>query len=311
MSIPLGTATPPFLLAGELAAAACSLCWASAQIGFAGIRTAMTGSALNFGKNLVATTAFAVLFLVRTGLPWPTGLEPSPLLWLIASGVVGLGICDVFLMQALLRIGPQRTSLLFCLVPVLTVVLSALPPFHEHLTLLALSGMGLTLGGIVMAILERGGTQPPPHDMKAGIRDALLASGFQAVAILMVRQARREGDIDGASAAMVRLASGTAALVVYGLARRRLGSWWSQISAPTTRTRLGLSALVGTFVGIWLNQLSLQWTQAAGVAATLLALPPVFLLPLSAVFLGERRAAPAWIATGIAFAGVAMIAFGR
>ena len=304
-------AAAPFALAGDLAAVLCALCWASAQIGFAGIRTAMTGSALNFGKNLVATTAFAVLFTVRTGLPWPTSLEGSPLLWIIASGVVGLGICDVFLMQALLRIGPQRTSLLFCLVPVLTAALSVLPPFEEHLVLLALVGMGITLGGIVLAILERGGNRPPPHDMKAGVRDALLASVFQAIAILMVRQARREADIDGASAAMVRLASGTAALVVYGLARRRLGAWWSQVSAPGTRSRLGLSALVGTFAGIWLNQLSLQWTAAAGVAATLLALPPVFLLPLSALFLGERRAASAWIATGIAFAGVAMIAFAR
>ncbi len=305
----LAAAAPPFPFAGETAAIACSLCWAGAQIGFAGIRSPMSGAALNFGKNLVATLAFGVFFLVTTGRPFPVGVAPEPLLWLVVSGAVGLGLCDVFLMQALLRIGPQRTSLVFCIAPVLTVVLAAFPPFDESPALLAMAGMVVTLGGVVMAILERGTNRPPSHEFRAGLRDAVIASFLQAIAVLFIRLTYDGSDVDGAAGAAIRLAAGTATLVLFGLARGRLARWFAQIARPAARNRLVPAALGGTFLGIWLNQLSLQWTSSAGVAATLLSLPPVFLLPLSRIFLRERRAPFAWIATGITFVGVAMIAF--
>lgn len=300
----------PFPYAGELAAALCALLWASAGIGFAGIRTPITGAALNFGKNLTAAAAFVVLFTVRTGSPVPLGIPGPTLAWLVASGVVGLAICDVFLMRSLLRIGPQRMSLVFCLVPVLTVIGAALPPFGEHPGLLIVLGMLIALGGIVLAILERTAGGPTPHDLRAGVRDAVIASLFQVVSILMVRHAVSLAEVEGAAAAHVRLTSGALALVLLGLVRGRLGSWWHQVTRPVTRLRLPLSALVGTFLGIWLNQLGLQWSTHAGVAATLLGLTPIYLLPLSAIFLGERRRPIAWVATAIAVAGVSLIAIG-
>ena len=48
-------------------------------------------------------------------------------------------------------------------------------------------------------------------------------------------------------------------------------------------------------------------TTHTGVATTLNALTPIYLLPLGACFLGERHVVQAWVATAVACAGIAAI----
>ena len=132
LSISLATAsTPPFLYAGEIAATLSAFVWACAGIGFARVPGPMSGAALNLGKNLTATIGFAILLLVARGNPFPFDGPTESVLFLVGSGVVGLAICDTFLMRALLQIGPQRAMLIFCLAPVVTAVGASFPPYSE------------------------------------------------------------------------------------------------------------------------------------------------------------------------------------
>jgi drug/metabolite transporter (DMT)-like permease len=66
---------------------------------------------------------------------------------------------------------------------------------------------------------------------------------------------------------------------------------------------------VGTFLGIWLNQLGLDWAEFTGVATVLNAMTPVYLIPLSALFLAEPQTSRAWVATLVALAGIAIMTF--
>jgi len=65
-------------------------------------------------------------------------------------------------------------------------------------------------------------------------------------------------------------------------------------------------SVVGPFLGIWL---SLQAVQMApvGIAATLMALPPVILIPLGYLLYGERVGRRGVVGTLVAFCGVALI----
>ena len=299
---------PPWLLAGEVAAACSALAWAIAGIVFARLHPGLSAGALNLGKNLAGCLCFAVFLFLRDGTGMPLGVEGEALLFLVLAGVIGLGICDIYLLRSLMAIGPQRMSLIFCLAPVLVALGALLPPFREHPGALTWLGMGICLGGIVLAIVELGDPRTATGDVRQGVRDAIIAAVLQAVAVLLTRHAMQSASVDIAAAATVRLYAGTVALILIGLVGRRLVAWYRQLRHPWTPAKVFGAATLGTFIGIWLQQLGISWAANTGVATTLNALTPIYLLPLSALFLGERRRPIAWIATAVALGGIALMA---
>ncbi len=70
------------------------------------------------------------------------------------------------------------------------------------------------------------------------------------------------------------------------------------------------ASFFGTFIGILSNQAGLLWAVHAGVATTLNSLMPIYLMPLSMIYLGQRFGKRAIVATLIAVAGVALMMLG-
>ena len=299
----------PWPAAGELSAAMSSLCWAIGSLMFVTLRPPVPAMALNAAKNIVGTLCFVGALWIATGAPWPD-MPTAPLLLFFASGVVGLAISDTFLLRSMLTIGPQRTSLIFCLAPVLVAAAAVFPPFLEMPSWITWAGMAVCLVGIAVAVGTPSSTVRTPGDMRRGLRDALVAAALQAAAVLLARAAFAHPGATALGGATVRLAAGTVVLVAWAGARSTLGTWWRVWSAGRNRIRLPTAAFIGTFLGIGFNQLGLQWSLHAGVATTLNALTPVYLLPLSVWFLGERFPKRAHWATALAMAGIALIALG-
>jgi drug/metabolite transporter (DMT)-like permease len=297
---------PPFPLAGELCAVASSALWAVAGVLFVRVR-GVSGVAMNLGKNLAAVVCFLLLLTALKGVPWPAGVSGEGLLLLTLSGVVGLTVCDTLLFRAFLEIGPRRGNVFMTLAPVLTAVAALFPPFGEHPPALAWLGIAVCLSGVLLALLERSLDPVRQAQLKRGARDALLAACFQALGLLLARRGFQAAGIDVASGSAVRLVAGTAGLLVVGLATRRLAGWTRQLARDGAWWRIGLAAVLGTFLGIWSNQAGLAWAAHTGVAATLNSLAPVFLIPLSTLFLGERHDARAWASTILAVGGIALL----
>jgi len=65
-------------------------------------------------------------------------------------------------------------------------------------------------------------------------------------------------------------------------------------------------SIAGPFLGIWLSLMAVQLAPV-GVAATLMALPPVILIPLGYFLYGERVGPRGIVGTIVAFCGVALI----
>lgn len=296
--------------AGEASAAVSSLCWACGSVMFMRLRPQVPAAALNMGKNVVGTVCFMIALAIATGLPWPTDMAAQPLILFTVSGVLGLAISDTFLLRSMLTIGPQRASLVFCLAPVFTALAAMAPPLHEFPGALTWVGMLVCLVGIALAVGAPSAVVRSPADMRRGVRDAALAALLQASAVVLARQAFVDPSATTLGGATVRLASGTAALLIYALCTKRLGGWWRAATAGRNKVNLPAAAFIGTFLGIMFNQLGIQWSRHTGVAATLNALTPVYLLPLSAWFLGERFRLRSVVATALAVAGIALIALG-
>ena len=303
------TAAAPFPFAAETAALASSLLWAGAGIVFRRMRGRVPPAALNFTKNAVATLCLVTVGVVFAGRPYPTHTPLAAQGWLALSGLVGLAVCDTFLLRAMMEIGPRRATLLMLTAPVLVFVGAALPPFSQTATLgepRTLIGAALALGGVALTALEAPDLETDPATTRRGVLDGLIAGVLQAAGVLLARLGL-EGGAAPQDASMIRLVAGTAALGVGAVACARVGAWARALATPGTLRTVALAAFFGTFLGILLNQCGLAWSEHTGVVSTLNALAPVWLIPMSRVFLGERHGRWAWLSTVVALTGVAIL----
>jgi drug/metabolite transporter (DMT)-like permease len=307
LDLPSALAAAPFPLAGELSSALSALLWGSAGIVIARISPALTAGALNYGKNLFATICFVALLWIVSGSPLPSTLSSSAFWIFAASGFLGLALCDTFLLRSLLDIGPQRMSTVFLCVPALAALIAVLPPFSERTHITVWLGIAVCLGGILLAIRRHPVHDVDPERFRRGVRNAFLAALLQTGAVLLARYGLYENQAPLLESAVVRMTAGTLGLVAMGAVRGRLGSWHRQLSVPKSAFMLAGASFFGTFLGILTNQAGLQWAVHAGVATTLNSLMPIYLLPLSVIFLKERFGKRAILATLIAVAGVALM----
>ena len=303
-------ATAPFPLAGEGAAALSALLWGSAGVVIARIEPRLSAGAINYGKNAFATACFILLLWFVEGSPLPSHLDAHTLTIFMISGVLGLALCDTFLMRSLLDIGPQRMSTVFLCVPALASLVAILPPLSESAPWQVWVGIAVCLAGIFLAIHRHPGREVDPIRFRRGVRNAFVAAIFQTIAILLARYGLHTVDAPLLESAVVRMASGTIGLVLIGLVFGRVGSWHRQLAVPRSLGMLFVASFFGTFLGILTNQAGLLWALHAGVATTLNSLMPIYLMPLSVLYLGERFGKKAVLATIIAVLGVALMMLG-
>jgi drug/metabolite transporter (DMT)-like permease len=80
----------------------------------------------------------------------------------------------------------------------------------------------------------------------------------------------------------------------------------TMLEHPTAWRWVGLGALFGPIIGVSSSLLAVQHAEV-GVASTLMALPPIFLLPISYFVFKERFSWQAVAGTLVAIAGVALL----
>jgi drug/metabolite transporter (DMT)-like permease len=304
---------------GELAALLSALVWACAAVIFSHLSKYLPALGLNFAKAFVAlpmilgtlilSGQFDPALLMQTGvLQLPI---PFPSLWLLlGSGLIGIAIGDTFYLGALGAIGARRTLLLSTLSPPMAAIL-ALILLQEQLSTSAGLGIGLTLAGVGWVISERTqGSVVTGQQWQKGMGFALLFALAQAIGALLSRAAfvgaaTAGQPIDPLWAAGLRLSVGCGALGIWGGSRQELGSWLVGLKEPNRLFLLVLAAFMGTFLGIWLQQLSLKYA-VAGIAQTLSSTSPLFVLPI-AILLGEQVSPRAWFGVLVTLAGIAIL----
>jgi drug/metabolite transporter (DMT)-like permease len=298
---------PPSYL-GELAALGTSVCW-SATATFFTLAGHKVGSVVVNRVRLL----LAVIFLVTThwllfGIPAPVAAESYRWYWLAFSGIVGLVIADGFLFQSYVWIGPRLGSLLMSLSPVISSLLAWLV-LAETLSWSQLAGIVLAIGGVMWVILERRNPTKSAQDSHRylwGVLFGLGAATGQAIGLISAKKGL-SGEFPAISANLIRMLA--AATTLWGITffQGQAGVTVQRLLAQR-RAVLNIAggALFGPFLGVWLSLLSIQLTQI-GVASTLMALPPIFLLPISYLVFKERPGWPAIVGTGLAMGGVAIL----
>jgi drug/metabolite transporter (DMT)-like permease len=244
-------------------------------------------------------------------------------LWFFLSGIVGFGIGDVALYQALPRLGPPLSSMMTqCLAPPFAAITewlwlgSTITWRQSTAILVILAGVGLAL---------------TPSDADKGKRrreisvvgffwGLLSAIGTACGAVISrkafaVSQAAQE-PIDGANAAFQRVIAG---LVVAGLALllvrwKQHGYFTRPQDLPPTAVAVAKwrklwpwvvgNALFGSTLGISFMQWALSTSTPSAIVLAIIATTPLAVIPLARIFEHEHVSPRAIGGAFIAVAGV-------
>lgn len=306
-------------------------------IAFAFTATIFTFAGRMVGSEMVNRTrlllALLLLMLLHTGLygfPVPLAADPAQWLWLGLSGVIGLALGDAFLFQSYLIIGPRLGMLLMSLAPVMAALMGRWF-LGEMLVPSQWLGIGLTVAGVAWVVSEKrntvipGGTPSLNPDVRPlrrveQMRDAFrdnrvfvlgLFLGFlgaigQAVGAVLAKKGLY-GDFPPISGNVLRLSAATLFIwTYYGLRGKIPESFEKLRRHPRSRLLLLAGAITGPVIGVSFSLLAIQRT-AVGVASTLMATTPVFMLPVGYFVFKERFGWQAIAGTVLTILGVALL----
>jgi drug/metabolite transporter (DMT)-like permease len=260
---------------------------------------------VNRSRLLFALVFVALTHWLLEGTPFPRQVEAFRWGWLALSSVLGLVLGDASLFEAYVLLGPRLAMLMMSLVPIVTTVAGWFL-FGETISSVEGAGICLTVAGIAWVVTDRrNAAVVPSRQYRRGLLFGLGGALGQAANLLTAKYAL-VGDFPAISASLIRIF--VAVVVLWTLAgvqrkaRKIVATWRRQ---DVLRLILA-GTFVGPFLGIWFSLIAVQ-NARIGIATTLMALPPVILIPLTVLIYRESVSRRAFIGTLIAFGGVALI----
>lgn len=264
--------------------------------------------AVNLVRLVIALGILCVLQAIVRGRALPLDASAHAWSWLTVSGLVGFTFGDLCLFRALVTIGPRLASLIMAAAPPLTAAIGWLV-LGETLDPVDGLGMTLTVAGIAWAIFERGpahGAAPRAtgRELVLGVLLALCGALGQAGGLVLSKLGM--GEYDAFAATQIRIVAGIVGFAIVFTVLRRWGRVRAALRDGRAMAMTTLGAVFGPFLGVSLSLLAVQHT-GTGIAASLMALSPILIIPM-VVLLGRERVGPGGIGgAALAVAGVALL----
>lgn len=262
---------------------------------------------VNRVRLLLAALVVMLVHWVSMGTPLPLDAGSGPWFWLGLSGFIGFTLGDTALFYAFALIGPRLSMLLMAAAPVLATIVAWIA-LSEQLELIHIVGIIVVLGGIAWVVSDRrtGTHSDSPRTYLIGVLCGLGGATGQALGLVTAKIGMEEG-FSTVSGLVIRLVIGTLGIWILALFQRQL---WDSLSMMTKDRRAFLQTcagvIAGPVIGVWLSLVAVQ-EAPVGISSTLMALTPVFLIPISAVVFKETITRRAVIGTLIAIAGSALL----
>ncbi len=271
---------------GEFAALLTAVFWTITSLSFESASNKIGSVAVNILRLVIGLLFLSLFNLVRRGMIFPLDASPENWQWLTLSGLIGFVFGDLFLFKSYTMIGSRFSMLIMTLVPPITAFFSFII-LGERLTLYHYLGMTLTFTGIAMAIFSRAG-KGEKLSLKLSPRGILYAFGGavgQALGLVLSKFGMK--DYDPFAATQIRIIAGLGGYIILVTI---LARWRNVIKATTDRSGMlstSLGAFFGPFLGVSFSLVAIKYTEA-GIASTIMALVPVFII-LPAIVLYKQK----------------------
>ena len=210
------------------------------------------------------------------------------------------------LLGGIIALGPRLGSLLLSLAPIFGAAI-AWVFFGETLTLLQITGIVLALAGIAWVVLshEESPNTPRGHTSR-GVFFGVMGGLGQAVGLVLSKQGM-VGDFSPFRANAIRMLAAVIFIWIWTALEGKTGATIKALrEKPQAIYLIALGAFLGPLLGVSASLLAVQHAEI-GVASTLMALPPVIILPISYFAYKEKVGWQAILGTILAIAGVAIL----
>jgi drug/metabolite transporter (DMT)-like permease len=292
---------------GEFAALATACCWTLTALSFEQAGKRVGSLSVNLIRLVLAVFLLAAFTGITRGRPLPIDASAHTWLWLSLSGLIGFALGDLCLFRAFVLVGARVSMLIMALVPPMTALIGGLF-LHERLGSRDWIGMALTVGGVLWVALERRDCEPGQAPCRRHVGPGLLlafgAALGQAVGLVLSKFGM--GAYNAFASAHIRVLTGAIAFAVIFTIFRRWGWAREAIRHRTAMTFTTIGAIFGPFLGVSLSLLAVQHT-ATGVAATIMSIVPVLIIPAAVLVLHEKVSARAVFGAVLAVVGVGML----
>lgn len=293
----------PYL--GESAALLTSVCWSLNSVCFTVAGRRVGSASVNLSRLLMALVLLLLVHWAFYGNPFPLQAGHTRLGWLALSGLIGFALGDAVLFEAFVLIGARLAMLLMTLSPIFSALL-AWAFLGQAISLPKVTAMAVTLAGIAWVVWDGGDQEAHPHLWRGLLLGVGGALG-QSVGLLFSKFGLT-GEFSPVSANLIRVTAGVFALFLYFSATGRLRGALTGLRDGRATAFIGLGAITGPVLGVVLSLVAIA-KAPMGVAATLMSLSPVLLLPVSHLLFRERVGGHAILGTLLALAGAAALFF--
>ncbi len=251
-----------------------------------------------------------MLFLMAThmlmfGNPMPMTATGYHWFWFGISGLIGFTIGDSFLFRGYVLIGPRLTMLLMSLSPIFGAILGWIF-LGESLCCIEIFAISITIFGIIMVLYDKDQKNRQGDQFLWGIICGLGASFCQALGYFASKKGLLHMSIPAISGNLIRVMSGVFFIWFAALLQGKSFETLRRLKNRRADIAMLAGAFFGPFVGVWLSLIAIQYSHI-GIASTLMALPPVILIPMSHWIFREKVTHISMIGTVIALTGVTII----
>jgi len=299
---------------GEAAAISVSLLWTSCSLlfAFAGKRVGVLS--VNALRIVMAVGLLCIAHIVVLGTLIPSA-NGSQWLYMGLSGVIGLSIGDFCYFGSLVMLGPRRGVLLMATNPIFATV-TAMFLLNEVPNWVKLLGIGVTVAGVLWVIMEsEEKSREKAIDRKAKTYGVLLGIGGsvgQGVGLVLSKYGMNNAASDQASplnpltATLMRMVVAAVFFWAVILLMRKAPEVFRAFGDRKAVGSMFSGAIFGPFLGVWLSMVAITYT-LTGVAATLMSLMPLTIIPIMWGLYGQRTSWRGFLGAVIAIAGIALL----
>lgn len=291
-------------LTGEFAGLATAICWTATAMSFQVASRRIGSVSVNLIRLVLAFlfyVAYTKIFL-NQWLPLNFSLEAW--IYLSISGVIGFVLGDFFLFKSYEFISSKISMLIMTLAPPVAALLAWIM-LGETFTWMNTLGMVLVLAGVAIVVMKKDkteGNKRMRYPIK-GILFALLGAIGQGIGAVFSKKGM--GDYDPFASSQIRVITGIIGFAIMITLMKR----WRNVGEGIKDKKAGRALLIGSFfgpfLGVSLGMVAFKFT-SLGVASTLMATVPVFILLPSHIILKEKLTINEVIGAFLAVAGIAL-----
>ncbi|MEA4980018.1 MAG: DMT family transporter [Petrimonas sp.] len=284
---------------GEIASLLTAVCWTLSALFFQKAGAKVGSLSVNIIRIFLGILFLGMTTFFTRGMFFPMDATPYNWFWLGLSGVIGFFLGDLFLFKSYTIIGSRTSQLIMSLAPMITAIIGWLF-LAETLSVKSILGIVVSISGIMIAVAGR------KLKLNIPLKGFLFALGGalgQAVGLVLSKKGM--GDYDAVAATQIRAIFGFVCFFLLVTFLKR----WRRVSLAVKDRKsmrsITLGAVFGPFVGVALSLYAVQHTHT-GIAATLMALVPIFIIVPSAIMFHEKITARQVIGAAISIAGASI-----